>query len=119
MLDNPISKKPTLAWLFIWCIMRANHKPTKIIWNGEEMVLEKGQFITGRIAASKETGIPKGTIYDNLRLLSHLMLISLNPNNRFTLISVLNYSKYQGGFEKPTSGQHLANTDKNVKNVKN
>lgn len=127
ILDNPIFLKPDLYQLFSYCILRANHSETKIIWNGQEETLEKGCFITGRKAIAKDTGQNERTTYDRLKLLEKLRMITLKSNNRYSVVKVLNYSLYQGeecdiqqpANNKPTTSQQPANTDKNVKNVKN
>jgi len=127
ILDNPIFLKPDLYQLFSYCILRANHSETKIIWNGEEETLEKGCFITGRKVIAKDTGQNERTTYDRLKLLEKLKMITLKSNNKFSVVKVLNYSLYQGeecdiqqpANNKPTTNQQPANTDKNVKNVKN
>ena len=127
ILENPIFTKPELFQLFSYCLLRANHSDTKIIWNDKEETLEKGCFITGRKVISSDTGQSESTIYRNLKLLEKLSMISIKSNNKYSVVKVLNYCVYQGQDsedEQPvdnqwtTSGQP-ANTDKNVKNDKN
>lgn len=127
ILDNPIFLKPDLYQLFSYCILRANHSETKIIWNGQEETLEKGCFITGRKVIAKDTGQNERTTYDRLKLLENLKMITLKSNNKYSVVKVLNYSLYQGeecdiqqpANNQPTTNQQQTNTDKNDKNVKN
>lgn len=127
ILENPIFKKPELYQLFSYCVLRANHAGTKIIWNGEEEFLEKGCFITGRKSISEDTGQNESAIYRNLKVLQKLNMISVKSNNKYSVVKVLNYCVYQGSeteSEQPVNNQRTTseqpvNTDKNDKNVKN
>jgi len=126
ILDNPIFLKPDLYQLFSYCLLRANHNESKIIWNGEEKILEKGCFITGRKAIAEDTGQNQSAIYKRIKVLEKLNMISVNSNNKYSVVKVLNYGLYQGeGTEKEqpsnnqvTTKEQQGNTDKNVKNVK-
>ena len=127
ILDNPIFSKPELYQLFSYCLLRANHNETKIIWNGGEEELERGCFITGRKAISEDTGQKESTVYRNLKLLEKLHMISVKSNNKYSVVKVLNYCVYQGSeieSEQPVNNQRTTteqpvDTDKNDKNVKN
>jgi len=127
ILDNPIFLKPDLYQLFSYCLLRANHNETKIIWNGKEEILEKGCFITGRKIIAKETKQGESAIYKRLKVLENLNMISLKSNNKFSVVKVLNYSVYQGeeidkeqpSNNKVTTKEQQSNTDKKVKNDKN
>jgi len=96
ILDNPIFLKPDLYQLFSYCLLRANHNETKIIWNGKEEILEKGCFITGRKVIADALKQKEGTIYDRLKVLRNLEMITVKSNNKFSVVKVLNYSIYQG-----------------------
>lgn len=126
ILDNPIFLKPDLFQLFSYCLLRANHSETKIIWNGKEEILEKGCFITGRKILAKDTGQTESGIFRRLKVLQTLKIISVKSNNRFSVVKVLNYSLYQGADvedEQPVNNQRTtteqpANTDNTLKNLK-
>jgi hypothetical protein len=127
LLDNPIMEKPELLQLFIYCLLRANHKPERLIFNGVEMVVNAGQFITGRDALSLSLGQNSRTLYDRLKVLEKLKIINIKSNNRFSLITIVNYEFYQKderesnskSNNKPTTNQQQTNTNKNDKNDKN
>jgi len=127
ILDNPIFLKPDLYQLFSYCLLRANHSESKIIWNGAEESLEKGCFITGRKTIAKDTGQNESAVYRRLKVLENLKMISVKSNNKYSIVKVLNYCIYQGSeseTEQPTNNQRTTteqptNTDKNVNNVKN
>ncbi len=124
ILDNPLSKKPHWAWLWIYLLLRANYEETEIIWNGQNLKIEKGSFITGRNSLAKETGIPASTIEDILKYLETQQQIRQQKNNKYRVITILNWEKYQKpdrkSDNKATTSRQLADTDNNInKNNKN
>ena len=48
LLENPITKNPLWSWLWVVMLLKANHKPAKIIWNGKATLIKVGQMITSR-----------------------------------------------------------------------
>ena len=120
IMDNPIFLKPDLYQLFSYCLLRANHRATKILWNGKEETLERGCFITGRRVIASDTGQDESSIYRHLKVLEKLNMISLKSNNKFSVVKVLNYCVYQGeGSENEqqlnnqrTTNEQSANIDK-------
>lgn len=96
ILENPISRKPTYAWLWIFLLLRANHKETKFLWNGQEITIKEGQILTGRKELSKETGIPETTIE---RALAHFEKnghqIGQQKTTKYRVITILNWKQYQ------------------------
>lgn len=121
ILDNPISKKPHWAWLWVYLLLRANWEETTIIWNGQNTLIEKGSFVTGRNSLSKDTGIPASTIEDILKYLENQQQIRQQKNNKYRVITILNWERYQKSDNKSnikaTSSRHLADTDNNINNI--
>lgn len=123
ILDNPIFFKPELYQLFSYCLLRANHNESKIIWNGEEETLEKGCFLTGRKAIAQDTRQNESSVYKRLKNLEKLNMISVKSNNKFSVVKVLNYCIYQGeetdkeqqSNNKVTTREQQSNTDKNLR----
>ena len=109
-----------MVHLFIHLILSANHEDGK--WHGVEV--KKGQVVTGRKSLSQATGISEQTIRTCLERLKSTSEITIQPTNRFSVISVVNYKDYQfptDASNQPTNqptNQQLT-TNKNVKNIKN
>ena len=91
ILDNGLFYDAELLKIFLWCILKANHKP-KVV-NG--INLKAGQFITGRMSASEELHIKPSTVYDRIKKLQRMKYISVKSTNQYSIISVLKYSQYQ------------------------
>ena len=127
LLDNPISKKPNYAWLWVVLLLQANHQDEKFIFNGKSEVCRRGQILTGRKALAKKTGIRPGSVENILKFLESEHQIEQQKTNKYRLITVINYEQYQS-FEhqieqqrdnKMTTKWQQNDTNNNDKNVKN
>lgn len=111
--------------LWVHIIFRANHEEKEFMFNGAIHKTKRGEFITGRKALSSETGIAESTIEDILKMFENEGQIRQQKNNRFRLITVLNYEKFQANQQQsnnqPTTSRQPADTNKNlrIKELKN
>ena len=127
LLENPIFLKPELLQLFIYCLLKANHEAQKIIFNGQEIEIKIGQFITGRNAMAKDLKQNPITTYKRLKILENLKILNIKSNNKFSVVTVVNYGLYQSEEikrntkrnNKGTTREQQGNTNKNDKNDKN
>lgn len=128
LLDNPIMKEPELLQLFMYCLLRANHEPaTAFIGKGEEQIVQRGQFITGRFEISKDLNQNPNTTYKRLLKLEKLNFLNIKSNNKNSLVTIVNYDLYQSDNEqsntksnnKVTTKEQQSNTNKNNKNDNN
>lgn len=128
LLDNPICKNPTWAFLWIVLLLLASHKEKDdFIWNGKITKLKKGQFITGRKKLKELTNIPETTIERALTYLEKSgHQIGQQKTTKFRLITILNWDKYQkldskADNRRTTDGQQTdtINNDNNDNNDNN
>jgi len=124
-------KRSTVVHLFIHLLIKANHRENKFFWNGKEMTIKRGEFITGLNKLSEETGISIQSIRTALTILKSTNTITIKSTNKFSIIQIVNYDQYQSEEEKLTSkststltnNQQTTNkqltTNKNDKNDKN
>lgn len=97
----------------------------------QEIELSEGQFIFGRKKCSKETGLSEQIVRSCLQALKSTSNITIKSTNKFSIITIINWSSYQSEEEEnnqqitikstnnqPTNNQQIT-TYKNVKNVKN
>lgn len=97
--------------LFLHCLLMANWRPGR--WKG--ISYERGQFITSIDHLSKETGL---TVQEVRTALDHLKAtneITSESTNRYTLITVVSFEKYQG---EQQANQQTNNTQNNKRNNK-
>lgn len=113
--------------VFIHLLLEANHEGKK--WQGRD--IERGQCVIGRKALAEETGLSEQQVRTALDKLRKTKEIVTESTNRFTIVTIVNYSLYQTCDEpnQPTDNQQITNkqptdnqqstTNKNVKNIKN
>ena len=98
IIKNNIFQNTNVSCYFIYCLLKANNNPQRIIWNKQEMIVEPGSFITGRKEASKETGLSQQNIRTTQETLINLKLIeksTTKSTSKFTYLTVCNYKEYK------------------------
>ena len=127
-INKPFDERS--AWLDL--LLSANHKDTKLLFNGNLVGIERGQFITSIRNLADKWQWSKDKVLKFLRLLESDSMIQRDSDNHRTLITIVNYCIYQDKqdteqTEESTqtstdygtqNGQDLA-TNKNDKNNKN
>lgn len=127
-IDKPFDERS--AWIDL--LLSANHKQVKIQFNGELILVERGQFITSVRKLSDKWKWNKDKTLKFLRLLESDKMIKRDSDKYRTLITIENYEVYQdkvdtertvegtpqGTVECTQDGQEPA-TNKNEKNEKN
>ena len=127
LMQKGYYKRSQYIHLWVHILLCASHAETEFLWNGKMEKLMPGQFVTGRNSLSSDTGIPPSTVEDILKLFEREQQIRQLKNNRFRLLTVLNWNEMQGvrqqirqlADSQPTASRHLADTFKNIKNEKN
>ena len=126
LLDNPIMTGNMLA-LWVVILMTATHKERDVLFKGERITTKSGQLLTGRKFLSMKSGVSESTVQRFLKKLESEHQIEQQISNKNRLITILNWSKYQGDEHqveqqvnnKRTTSEQQVNTYKNVKNTKN
>lgn len=110
--------------VFIHCLLCANYKPST--WRGVE--IERGQFITSASKMGEELGLSRQEIRTALNNLQKTHEITIKSTNRYMLITIENWEKYQcfddEATNRPTNQQppnqpSIQPQEKNIKNIKN
>lgn len=92
--------------VFIHCLIRANFKPQK--YKGK--IIERGSFVTSRKNLSSEVGLSEQQVRSALKKLKSTSEITCTSTNHETIITVVNYNKYQlNGFKNNQQDNQLSN----------
>lgn len=83
--------EPHTCHLFTYLILAANHRDGS--YRGTPV--KRGQLITGRQSLSERTGLSEKQVRTALKRLVGSSEIATEASNRYTLITVMNYDKYQ------------------------
>lgn len=122
---------PEMVSVLLHLLLLANHEDS--VWHG--VTICRGQLVTGRKELSKITGISEQTVRTCLNRLKSTNEITIQSTNRYSIITICNYDKYQIledvdnqqtnqqtnqqlTSNQPTTNQQLT-TNKNEKNEKN
>ncbi|MPM63435.1 hypothetical protein SDC9_110315 [bioreactor metagenome] len=127
LMDSPIFENERLLKVFIYCLLKSSHQERNAVIGLQTIELKKGQFVFGRKKAAAELNIPESTVWRHMKLLEKMNVLILESNNKWTVVTVGNWEKYQGVDNdseqqmdnKRTTDEQQMDTDKNVKNVKN
>ena len=126
--DEPFDRRS--AWVDL--LMMANHEDAEIVFNGKPLTVKMGQRITSiRILAERwHWSVNKVRRY--LELLQKLEMIHKECDNHRTLLTIVNYGKYQGmrntdeytdeytdGTQTNTQTEHARHTNNNDNNDNN
>lgn len=104
-------KDSNVKAVFIHLLLSANHKQEQ--WN--KKTIERGQIITSRENLSKATGLSIQQIRTCLSKLESTNEIKIETTNRYTLIEIINYDKYQKNInEQSTSKLTESTTNKST-----
>ena len=113
IFDEPLP--PDHFYLWTYLIACANYRDRKIIVGQKEIMVKRGQILTGRKILSVKTGLSESKIERLLGFLEKLQQIKQQKTTKFRIISIVNYEKYQqadnvadnvADNERTMSGQH-------------
>jgi hypothetical protein len=93
--ETAFYKKPLICHLANHLVMSANIKDTETIFNGSPFMVKRGQCIVGRKKLAEETGLSEQEIRTALQSLNKCHFVTSKSTNRYTLITVTKYEKYQ------------------------
>jgi hypothetical protein len=121
ILKSPIWDNEKMLKVRIWCLLKATHKDREQLVGRQIVFLKKGQFIFGRKKASEELKIKEKTLYDYMQILQSLQMLNINPNNKFSVVTIEKWEDYQIEElkidNKKTTNEQQMNTNKNVKKL--
>ena len=125
--DSFVFQNPDRLKFWIWCLCKASHKERIQNVGLQEVPLKKGQFVFGRKKAANELNMDESKIYRLLKTFEKREKIEVKSNNKFSVVTVVNWSVYQDDEQqceqqsnnKITTNEQQSNTNKNVKNDNN
>lgn len=112
--------------LWLHLILEATHKGREYFWNGRTIILNSGQFVTGRNKLGNQTGINSSKVERILKVFENEQQIEQQKSSTSRLISILNYNTYQINeqpFEQQmnnwrTTNEQRVNTKQEFKNLR-
>ena len=126
-IKSTVWEDETIFRIWMWCLLKASWKHRTAVMNNTVVPVPKGSFITGKNVAAKDLRMPSTTIWRKLRVLEELGQIEIESGQHFTLVSVCNFSSYQGedgddglqtASDRPANGQQTGPYNKDNKDKK-
>lgn len=106
---------PNTLSVFICLLLQANHQ--KNTYKGIDIQI--GQLVTGRKSLAKMTGLSERKVRTALVNLKTTNEIAIKTTNKFSVISILNWDRYQGidqqNDRKTTNNRPHYKNDKEIK----
>lgn len=131
IISDPVFQNEKLLKVWLYCLLKASHKKHESMVGMQVVSLDPGEFVFGRKKAAIELNMKESTVWDRMKLLEKIGNIDIKSNNKFSVVNVVNWGKYQDREDedqqqnqqqtdsKPTTNRQQTDTNKNVKNVKN
>lgn len=102
----------TVFRLFIHILLKANYRAVK--WH--DITIERGQLITSTVKLSEQLHRSRNTIKSALDKLVESGTITVATTNRYTLITIIGFEKYQSDDDKKANSRNGENCVKIEKN---
>ena len=95
IIDSAVFSDADVLKVWIWLLCNVAYDDHDVVYLGKVIPLKKGQIITGRQKLSQQIGMSEGKIYRATNILKSLGNITVKSNNRYSIITVENWLKYQ------------------------
>lgn len=110
-MDSRLYKDSQAVHLWLHLILKANYSPAVVKTDIGEMMVGRGQMITGRPTLVSETFIPDNKVKSLLRSFESKGMLKIEAMGRkFSLITILKYDDFQAQ-NCPTNVQQLSNAN--------
>ena len=108
-LDSGLLKNPTAWQLFGYLLLKATHRAHRQLVGGMVFDLHPGDVIFGRSKAADDLCVGEQPIRTALKLLEKLEIVTSKSTNKCTVISFVNWDRYQDEQPAPNqqTNQHL------------
>ena len=133
IIDSAVFKDLEVLKIWIWLLCNASFDTHDTLFFGKVITVHPGQIVTGRKKIAQSTDLNESKVYRALMLLKSLGNIEIKSNNKFSVITIVKWAKYQGDLEivnskttakqqqdnnTATTGQQQGNTTKEIKKLK-
>jgi hypothetical protein len=96
LLESYIMRDPVVFKVWLHILLNVTHKPFEVMFKGDKVLLQPGQWTFGRRQLSRECGVSEMQARRALKVLEKNQQINQQKSNRCSLLTVINWSKYQG-----------------------
>ncbi|HCM7360880.1 TPA: DNA replication protein [Klebsiella aerogenes] len=98
IMDVPFYKDAEASHLWVHLILKAKHAPETVLTDLGEMLVSRGQLLSGRNALSFETGLKADRVQYLLRKFQKLGMVSWVSHGKFSVFTIVKYDDYQSNY---------------------
>lgn len=126
--DNPWMQNADVLGAWVYILLNVAYQPEDVIFEGKRITLNPGQGLFSMRQVAKILGVSKSKLNRTISLFRSETQIETQASPRNTLITVVNWSKYQTvgtqngtrmGHKRDTSGTQSEHLPINIKNLRN
>lgn len=110
IMDLPFYKDADASHLWVHLILKAKHAPEMVMTDIGEMLVNRGQLLSGRNALAFETGIKSDRVKYLLLKFQKLGMVSWVSQGKFSIFTIVKYDDYQSNFV-PEDCQQIATSN--------
>lgn len=126
ILEHPRANDPDWGWLWVNILALASHEPKDVIFGGERITLNPGEFTTGRKKLASLSGVSESKVQRLLSVFESEHQIEQRSDRQCRLIKVKNWNEYQQSEQRNeqrlnndrTTSEQRVNTNKEIKENK-
>ena len=112
ILDSAVFQDPEVLKVWIWLLCNVAFEQHDTMCYGKVIHLKPGQIATGRKKIAQCTDLNETKVYRALTVLKSLGNIEIKATNKYSIITVVNWDKYQEENGKRTSSEQQTNSKK-------
>ena len=113
LAEHPAAHDGPMLAVFMWLLLRVNWKPSRIRFGGKFIVVNPGQIVTGSTEIALALNMSRQVVRTRLAQLEQIETINRTSTNTGTLITIMNWDKYQDSSDPdnlyPTNDQPTVN----------
>lgn len=110
ILDSAVFQDAEVLKVWIWLLCNVAFEQHDTICYGKVIHLKPGQIATGRKKIAQCTDLNENKVYRALTALKSLGNIEIKATNKYSIITVVNWDKYQEENGKKTSSEQQTNS---------
>lgn len=118
IMDHWIAQDSEYLAVWIRMLSEANFETQTKMFNGQVITVERGQFIFGLDSYAEKTKVSVMRLRRLVDLLEKHQMINRVRNSKYSLISIVNYDKYQADNSQTTVRQQAENNTIRNKELK-
>ena len=110
ILDSAVFQDADILKVWIWLLCNVAFEHHDTVCYGKVIHLKPGQIATGRKKIAQCTDLNENKVYRALTALKSLGNIEIKSTNKYSIITVVNWDKYQDENGKRTANEQQNNS---------